>query len=152
MVQIGRCQCGELGRECLRGTGGERRAGQVGDARCLLADRVCDLANSVADVRDERPSVSVEIPLTLVIPQVAPLPPNDLREIPGELPVEDVTVRIAMRGSDRAVPAGGRWLSYGVGRPGNRVIGHTAALAACVTHVAFIHFPGRLRCAHYFRS
>jgi hypothetical protein len=60
----------------------------------------------VADVRDEGTARSVEVPLTLVVPQVATFPPDDLGKIPIELPVEDVTVGIAMRGSDRAVPGG----------------------------------------------
>jgi hypothetical protein len=60
----------------------------------------------VADVRDEGTSRSVEVPLTLLVIQVTAFPPDDLGKIPGELPVEDVTIRIAMRGSDRAVPGG----------------------------------------------
>jgi hypothetical protein len=60
----------------------------------------------VADVRDEGASRTVEVPLTLLIEQVTAFSPDDLGKIPSELPVEDVTIRIAMRGSDRTVPGG----------------------------------------------
>jgi hypothetical protein len=60
----------------------------------------------MADVCDEGASGSVEVPLTLVVPQVAPFSPYDLGEFPGELSVEDVTLWVSMRGSDRAIPGG----------------------------------------------
>jgi hypothetical protein len=60
----------------------------------------------VTDVRDEGTSRSIEIPLTLLVEQIAPFAPDDLGKIPGQLPVEDVAIRVAMRGSDRAVPGG----------------------------------------------
>jgi hypothetical protein len=58
------------------------------------------------DIRDEGTAGAIEVLSTLVIPQIAAFSPDDLREIPSELPVEDVTIRIAMRGSDRSVPGG----------------------------------------------
>ena len=106
MVQITGGERGELGRKRFGRRGSEGRARQIGNARRLLADRGRDLANSVADVGDEGTSGSVEILSALVVPQVAPFSPDDLGEFPGELPVEDVTVRIAMRRGDRAVPGG----------------------------------------------
>jgi hypothetical protein len=60
----------------------------------------------VSDIRDERPARAIEVLSTLVVPQIAAFAPDDLREIPSELPVEDVTIGIAMRGSDRSVPGG----------------------------------------------
>jgi hypothetical protein len=60
----------------------------------------------VSDIRDERPARAIEVLSTLVVPQIAAFAPDDLREIPCELPVEDVTIGIAMRGSDRSVPGG----------------------------------------------
>jgi hypothetical protein len=60
----------------------------------------------VSDVRDKGAARAVEVLSTLVIPQIAPFTPDDLGEIPGELPVEDVPVGIAMRGSDRTIPGG----------------------------------------------
>ncbi|MEP7085930.1 MAG: hypothetical protein ABI884_01235 [Gemmatimonadota bacterium] len=52
------------------------------------------------DVRDKGSTASIEISTAGFIPQVAPFAPNDLGEIAGQLPVEDVAVWIAMRGSD----------------------------------------------------
>jgi hypothetical protein len=106
VVQIAGRERGELGCERLGGPRCECCAREIGNACRLLADCVRDLAHAVADVRDEGTARSVEVPLTLVVPQVAPFPPDDLGKIPIELPVEDVTVGIAMRGSDRAVPGG----------------------------------------------
>jgi hypothetical protein len=106
VVEIARGERGELGRELLGRPGGECCSGEIRDAPGLLADRGRDLAYPVANVRDEGTSRTVEIPLTLLVPEIAAFSPDDLGKIPGELPVEDVTIRIAMRGSDRAVPGG----------------------------------------------
>ena len=57
-----------------------------------------------------------------------------------------------MRGSDRAVPGGGRTLDGALDAPVTGSSADTPGPAACVTHLPLVHFPGRLICAQYFRS
>jgi hypothetical protein len=146
VVEISRDERGQLGREGFGRSGSEGRSGQIRDARRLLTNGIRDLPHAVSHVRDERSARSIEIPLTLAVPEVAPFPPHDLGEIPGELAVEDVTFRVAMRGSDLAGSWGGRRLTYGFGRPGNRVIGHASGLAARVTHRASLPYSRGFTC------